>query len=226
MFYIKSDEAVQKLIRETHPATDYRRIYTIPRPDMGSGKTKWVEMNWETQIPTTGEFRSEKFLLHGYYVYINIRKEANKQDFVAITLHIDSKATGVKYVGHQMAPFHYQLYLMDQVTGDFVGVGVVDHLWTKENGWGKSLKIPDHPFSKDNKLVIKIFATIGRSPVSPPSNALPTLFAKASKEEIKTESQISNIGEPQQEVEPENPVTEPSEGLEIGHLANSNKMET
>lgn len=216
MFYIKSDESVQKLIRETHPTTDYRRIYTIIRPDMGSPAKKFVEMDWVTPIPTTVEYRSDKFLLHGYYVYINIRKETNKEDFVAITLHIDSKATGVKYVAYHMAPFHYQLYLMDQDTGSYVGVGVVDHMWTKENGWGKSLKIPDYPFSKDNQLFIKILAAIGRSP-SPPSHALPTIFAKK-------ETKQQTVKEPETAEESESSADENVNKENL--TTQSNKMET
>lgn len=163
MYYIQSSEEIKKTLRDALSPADYRKIYHIARPYKAKPS---VEFCWETKIPTSSEFelRSSSFLIHGIFAYMNIRLEKNKPNFIAITLHIQTKETGIRYPNHIQFPMHYYLYIMDQVTEEYVSVGLVDHIWARENGWGKSLKIPDHPFVIDGVIKVKVQAYIGRAP--------------------------------------------------------------
>src|SRR4051794_18594379 len=93
----------------------------------------------------TEEQRSPKFVAHGYYLYLNARKEVGTQS-IAVTLHIDCKATGIRNIPVHLTALHYQLYFKHLISNQYVPVGTVDHYWTRDSGWGKSVKIPGAGF--------------------------------------------------------------------------------
>lgn len=104
--------------------------------------------------------------------------ETTRDDCIAVTLHIDSKLTGLRNTAWHLTQMHYKLYFKNLDNGHYVGVGLVDHFWLKDSGWGKSVKSPGTQFveSGTRKLTMRVYATLGKCP-NPSTSTLPTLLS-------------------------------------------------
>lgn len=164
LYYALSDKKTQQEIMKER--TDYKKISMTPRPGMFNSSKKYVDFEWKTKVPDTGNSdRSPLLFAHGYYLYGNIMSEKNPEgESISITFHIDGRATGIKNASEHRTTLNYKLYLKHLTTGAFEGVGVVDHTWTKDAGWGKTIKGPGADFvSSSGSLTILFQVALGES---------------------------------------------------------------
>ncbi len=174
IYYILVDEETKKIV--TSIKTPFRQRSMTLRPNMFMEKGRYVKIKISLPVQKEKESRSERFVVHGYSLYFNCRvEEVVGKEKLSITLHIDQKETGIHSVNTHITTLHYKFYLKNLADKKYYSVGIVDHVWYANSGWGKTIDKPGplHINPDDNIINIQAHVALGKSPI--PDQVLPPL---------------------------------------------------